>query len=166
MSCSPVRLVAAHSSTNSSLGYPMYIANLQANTETVDAQHQNWSRCHIPQNVWIRYPQRYKGINPPIIANSLHENSQIQYFEIEDDDGVCGSDNKERTEALGLRSGSDNQESVAPSYTSQIGTSENQYQNSQFLPTISYRATQTVASPSQPDVLWAVPSTERSNWAT
>jgi len=144
----------------------MYIANLQANSETVDAQHQNWSQCHIPQNVWVRYPQRYKGINTPVVADSLRINSQIQYLKLEDDGGVCGSDNKERVEALGLRSGSNNEESIAPLCTSQLETSEKQYQNGQFLPTISYGATQTIASPSQPNVLWAVPSTERSRWVT
>ncbi|KAI1663550.1 Lytic polysaccharide monooxygenase [Pyrenophora tritici-repentis] len=166
MSCSPIRLIAGPSSAKSPSGYPMYIANLQANPEIVDVQHQNWSRCHIPQNVWVRYPQRYKGINTPIVADSLEDNSQIQYLELEDDDGVCGSDNKERTKALGLRSGSNDQESIAPSCTSQLRTSENQYRNSQFLSSISYRATQTITPPSQPDVLWAVPSTERSRWVT
>jgi hypothetical protein len=100
----------------------MYIANLQADPERVDSQHRNWSKCYIPQNVWVRYPQRYKGINPPIVADSLRDNSQIQYLELQDDSGICGSDNKERAEALGLRSGSEDQEYVAPSNTSELGT--------------------------------------------
>jgi hypothetical protein len=108
MSCSPVRLIAANSSDKLLSGYPMYIANLQADPEIVDSQHQNWSQCYIPQNVWVRYSQQYKGINPPIVADSLRDNSQIQYLELEDDGGTCGSDNKERVEALELRSGSDN----------------------------------------------------------
>jgi hypothetical protein len=108
MSCSPVRLIAANSSEKLPSGYPMYIANLQADPEIVDSQHRNWSQCYIPQNVWVRYSQRYKGINPPIVADSLRDNSQIQYLELEDDGGTCGSDNKERVEALELRSGSDN----------------------------------------------------------
>ncbi|KAF2844046.1 lytic polysaccharide monooxygenase [Plenodomus tracheiphilus IPT5] len=166
MSCSPIRLIAANSSAKLPSGYPMYIANLQADPETVDSQHQIWSPCHVPQNVWIRYPQRYKGINPPIVADSLRDNSQIQYLELKDDGGICGSDNKDRAEALGLRSGSDDQDSIAPSYTSRLGINEKQYQNSQLLSAVPYRATQLIAAPLQSDVLWAVPSTERSRCAT
>jgi hypothetical protein len=166
MSCSPVRLIAANSSDKLPSGYPIYIANLQADPDIVDSQHQNWSQCYIPQNVWVCYPQRYKGINPPIVADSLRDNSQIQYLELEDDGGICGSDNKERVEALELRSGSDNQESIAPSCTSQLGTNEEQYQNSQLLSTVSYGATHSITAPPQSDVLWAVPSTKRSIWAT
>ena len=112
--------------------------------------------------MWIRYPQRYRGINPPIVADSLRNNSQIQHLELKDDGGICGSDNKERVEALGLRSGSNYEESIAPSYTSQLGTNEEQYQNSQLLSTVSYRATQSITVSPQSDVLWAVPSTEKS----
>jgi hypothetical protein len=82
----------------------MYIGNLQESPETVDAQNPTWSKCYVPQNVWIRYPQRYRGINQPIIADPLPADSQINYLELEDDGGLCGSDNKERVKALALRS--------------------------------------------------------------
>lgn len=104
MSCSPIRLIAARSPIKIPSGYPMYIANLQENSETPDSQHPVWSRCYVPQNVWIRYPQRYKGINPPIVADPLPENSQIRCLQLEDDGGLCGSDNKERIRALTLQS--------------------------------------------------------------
>jgi hypothetical protein len=161
MSCSPVRLIASRPSTSLPSNYPMYIANLQANPETVSSQHSTWSQCHIPQNVWIRYPQRYKGINPPIVADSLRDDSQVQYLELEEDGGICGSDNKERAKALGLQSSSDDQESSASSYTSRLGTDEKLLANSQSLSAASSRTTRETSTPSPSDVLWAVPSTER-----
>ncbi|KAJ6280866.1 hypothetical protein J3E71DRAFT_360386 [Bipolaris maydis] len=104
MSCSPVRLIAARSPTKIPSGYPMFIANLQETLETPDSQHPVWSWCFVPQNVWVRYPQRYKGINPPIVADTLLNNSQIRHLELGDDGGLCGSDNKERVKALALQS--------------------------------------------------------------
>ncbi|KAL6153212.1 hypothetical protein ACJBU6_08370 [Exserohilum turcicum] len=104
MSCSPVRLIAARSPTKIPSGYHMFIANLQETPETPDSQHPVWSRCFVPQNVWVRYPQRYKGINPPIVADTLPNNSQIRHLELGDDGGLCGSDNKERVKALALQS--------------------------------------------------------------
>ena len=104
MSCSPIRLIAARSPIKIPSGYPMYIANLQEDSEAPDSQHPVWSRCFVPQNVWVRYPQRYKGINPPIVADTLPNNSQIRYLQLEDDGGLCGSDNKERVKALALQS--------------------------------------------------------------
>jgi hypothetical protein len=165
MSCSPVKLIAAQSSTSLPSDYPMYIANLEASSETASSQHLMWSRCHTPQNVWIRYPQRYKGINPPIVAGSLQDDSQIQYLELEDDDGTCGSDNKERVEALGLHPGSNNQESSAPSSTSGPGTDRTPPESKQMLSAILSRTTQTISTPCPSNVLWAVLSTEGSIWA-
>ena len=82
----------------------MYIANLQEDPETPDSQHPAWSRCYVPQNVWVRYPQRYKGFNPPIVADPLPDNSQIHFLALGDDGGLCGSNNKERVRALALQS--------------------------------------------------------------
>ncbi|KAJ6280811.1 lytic polysaccharide monooxygenase [Bipolaris maydis] len=44
MSCSPVRLILARSLTKVLSGYPMYIANLQENLETLDLQY---TACQI-----------------------------------------------------------------------------------------------------------------------
>ena len=153
MSCSPVRLIAAHSSASLPSGHPMYIANLQANSEIVGSQQSMWSQCQIPQNVWIRYPERYKGINPPIVADSLQDDSQIQFLELEDDGGMCGSDNKVRCQALRLPSVPDGQESSAPSHTSRLGTDKKLVTSSQPLSVVSPRATQTSIAPSPSDVL-------------
>jgi hypothetical protein len=95
MSCSPVKLVALQSLNSLPSEYPMYTANLQASPETAGSQHSMGSQCYIPQNVWIRYPQRYKGINTPVVAEPLPNNSQVQFLQLEDDGGMCGSDNKE-----------------------------------------------------------------------
>jgi hypothetical protein len=162
MSCSPVRLIAARYPSSLPSGYPMYIANLQADTAVPGSQHSIWSQCHTPQNVWFRYPERYRGINPPVVADSLQLDSQIQHFELEDDSGICGSDNKERVEALKLRSSSSIQESSAPSCTSRPRTDEKLFTNSQPLSAASPRTTQAITATSPSDVLWAVPSTQRS----
>ncbi|CAI9636439.1 unnamed protein product [Alternaria burnsii] len=160
MSCSPVKLVASQSLNSLPSDYPMYIANLQASPETAGSQHSMWSQCYIPQNVWIRYPQRYKGINAPVVAEPLQNNSQVQFLQLEDDGGICGSDNKERVEALGLHSGSNSQEPSAPSCTSELATDRASSESRQM-----WSATWSTNAPSPSDVLWAVPSTERSMWA-
>jgi hypothetical protein len=160
MSCSPVKLVASQSLNSPPSEYPMYIANLQASPETAGSQHSMWSQCYIPQNVWIRYPQRYKGINAPVVAEPLPNNSQVQFLQLEDDGGICGSDNKERVEALGLHSGSNSQEPSAPSCTSELVTDGASSKSRQM-----WSATWSTNAPSPSDVLWAVPSTERSTWA-
>jgi hypothetical protein len=135
----------------------MYIANLQASPETVGSQHSMWSQCFIPQNVWIRYPQRYKGINAPVVAELLQNNTQVQFLQLEDDGGICGSDNKERVEALRLHSGSNSQEPSAPSYTSELATNRASSESRQM-----WSTTWSTSTPSPSDVLWAVPCMERS----
>jgi hypothetical protein len=160
MSCSPVKLVASQFWNSPPSGYPMYIANLQASPETADSQYSMWSQCYIPQNVWIRYPQRYKGINAPVVAEPLPNNSQVQFLQLEDDGGMCGSDNKERVEALGLHPGSNSQEPSAPSSTSELATDGASSKSRQM-----WSATWSTSTPSPSNVLWAVPSTERLMWA-
>ena len=155
-----MKLVASQSLNSLPSDYPMYIANLQASPETVGSQHSMWSQCFIPQNVWIRYPQRYKGINAPVVAEPLQNNSQVQFLQLEDDGGMCGFDNKERVEALGLCSSSSSQEPSAPTYTSELATDRASSESGHM-----WSATWSTNLPSPSDVLWAVPSTERSIWA-
>ena len=156
MSCSPVKLIAAQSSTSPPSGYPMYIANLQVDPEKEDL----WSQCHTPQNVWIRYPPRYKGINPTITADPLQEGSQIRFLDLEEDGGICGSDNKERVEALRVQTSENSEESSTLSCTSRLGADKTLSGNTQLLSVSSIRTMQPTTIPSPSDVLWAVSFTQ------
>ena len=80
----------------------MLIANLRADPATPESEDWIWSRCHIPHGVWIRYPKRYIGINPPIIAEQPSGNNSIKFLDFEDPDGFCGSDNEDLIRALAL----------------------------------------------------------------
>lgn len=83
----------------------MLIANLQANPAVAPEQDEALSRCHTPGGVWIRYPSRYQGMNPPICAD-LPAGSVIQYLNFEDSDDYCGSDNMQLVRALALNTSS------------------------------------------------------------
>jgi hypothetical protein len=78
----------------------MLVANLRANPAMLESQDWIWSRCNIPHGVWIRYPQKYRGINPPIVAQSPSNSSPVSFLEFSDPDGFCGSDNNELVQAL------------------------------------------------------------------
>lgn len=81
----------------------MFIANLQANPSSDPSQDWIWSRCHTRENAWIRYPQKYKGANPPIVAEPPPKGSPIYFADYNDPEGFCSSDNGELVQALGLR---------------------------------------------------------------
>jgi hypothetical protein len=95
-----------------------------------------------------------------VVAELLPNNSQVQFLQLEDDGGMCGSDNKERVEALGLHPGSNSQEPSAPSSTSELATDGASSKSRQM-----WSATWSTSTPSPSNVLWAVPSTERLMWA-
>lgn len=104
MSCSPVRIRGASNVTQYPQGPPMLIANLKANPYGPEGQDRIWSRCNTAESLWIRYPERNKGVNPPIVASSPPNDSPIKFSNFDDPDGYCGSDNRELVEALALGS--------------------------------------------------------------
>jgi hypothetical protein len=154
MSCSPVKIKGSNSLNDLPTGFPMLIANLKF-------EDTRWSRCRTPHGVWIRYPVRYRGINPPIVAGNLPNGSAIQFIDFEDGTGICGSDNKELVQALALQP------------TANAGMSFNRPSTRTVRHNLEHKTTR-ASSPIRPlsvtsyhpDPLWAVPSDELSRWVT
>jgi|SRR5690242_11295123 len=102
MSCSTIKVIGQHTEKQPASGHPMLIANLRADLSVNEFEDWAWSRCNVPDGVWVRYPQRYIGMNPPIVASPPPSGSPIRYWNFDDADGFCGSDNMKLVQALAL----------------------------------------------------------------
>ncbi|OAL56154.1 hypothetical protein IQ07DRAFT_660626 [Pyrenochaeta sp. DS3sAY3a] len=100
MSCSSVRIHNANALAKMPTGFPMFVANLQADVAVLESDDWFWSQCHIPHGVWIHYPAQYRGMNAPIVAKQPPPGSSITFLTLTDTEGICSSDNVMAVEAL------------------------------------------------------------------
>jgi hypothetical protein len=102
MSCSSVKITGGPPSKRTPPGHPLLIANLRGDLNTPKDKDWLLARCHTNGGTWIRYPERYKGINEPIVAEPPNHGSQVQFIDFSDPDDACGSDNVDLLNALAL----------------------------------------------------------------
>lgn len=102
MSCSTVKVVGSLTATQLPSEHPMLIANLRADSTVAEHEDWAWSRCNVPHGVWVQYPERYRGMNPPIVASAPSSGSPIKFWTFNDSDGFCSSGNGKLIQALAL----------------------------------------------------------------